>query len=138
MNKKFGIVVLAAMLAVPVAAQAQGLVHGAERGASEGDRAAGPVGGIVGGAVGAATGTVGAILGVDERPRFHEYVVREHRPSYRWDGQLRDGEVLPDQGITYYEVPTEYRVSPQYRYAVVNDRPVIIDPVSRRIVEVLD
>jgi hypothetical protein len=44
----------------------------------------GPLGAIVGGAIGAAAGTVGGILGVDDRPRFREYVVRERRPSYRY------------------------------------------------------
>lgn len=138
MQKKFGIAVVAALLALPAAAQAQGLVNGAERGAEQGDRAAGPIGGIVGGAVGAAAGTVGGILGVDERPRFHEYVVREHVPSYHYDHDLRVGEVLPESGIRYYAVPSEYRVSPNYRYAVLNDHPVLVDPVTRRIVEVLD
>ena len=64
-------------LSLPMAAQAQGLVRGAERGAQDGADAAGPVGAIVGGAVGAATGTVGGILGVDDRPRFRQYVTRE-------------------------------------------------------------
>ena len=69
---------MVAMLALPVAAQAEGTVRGAQEGAAEGGRAAGPIGAIVGGTVGAATGTVGGILGVDTRPRFREYVVREH------------------------------------------------------------
>ena len=74
--------VVLATLALPLAAQAEGTVRGAEEGAAEGGRAAGPLGAIVGGAIGAATGTVGGILGVDDRPRFREYVVRERRPSY--------------------------------------------------------
>src|SRR5881227_790934 len=80
-----------ALLTVPVAAYAQGTVRGAEQGVREGGRAAGPVGAIVGGAVGAATGTVGGILGVEDRPRFREYVYRERRPSYRYEGDIRVG-----------------------------------------------
>lgn len=138
MQKKVGIVVAAALLATPVVAQAQGLVGGAERGAAEGDRAAGPIGGIVGGAVGAAAGTVGGILGVDERPRFREYVVREHHPSFHYDEAVRTGVVLPERGIEYYPVPAEYHLRPTYRYTIINDEPVIVDPVTRRVVEVLD
>ncbi len=138
MQKKFAIAVVTALLALPVAAQAQGLVGGAERGADRGERAAGPIGGIVGGAIGAATGTVGGVLGIDERPRFREYVVREHHPSYHYDEDLRAGAVLPERGVSYYDVPTEYRVRPGYRYTIVNDRPVLVDPVTRRIVEVLE
>src|SRR6476469_6967680 len=82
---------------------AQGTLQGAAEGAREGERAAGPVGGIVGGAIGAATGTVGGILGVDTRPRFREYVVRERVPSYKYSEDVRIGVVLPESGVTYRE-----------------------------------
>jgi hypothetical protein len=126
-----------AIVALPVAAQAQGTIRGAQEGAEEGGRAAGPVGAVVGGALGAAAGTVGGILGVDTRPRFREYVVREHRPSYTYREEIRVGTVLPEAGVTYYEVPAEYRV-PQYRYTVVNGRTVLVEPRTRRIVEIVD
>ena len=86
-------------------ASAQGTVRGAAEGAEAGGRAAGPPGAVVGGAVGAVTGTIGGILGVDDRPRFREYVVREQRPSYRHHEEVRVGTVLPDSGVTYYDVP---------------------------------
>jgi hypothetical protein len=105
--------------------------------AREGSRAGGPIGGVVGGAVGAVTGTIGGILGVDERPRFHEYVVRERRPSYAYRGEFRVGTVLPDEEISYYDVPAEYR-APGYRYTILNGHTVLIDPRTRRIVEILD
>ena len=127
-----------ATLALPLAAQAQGTVRGAEEGATQGGRAAGPVGAIVGGAVGAATGTVNGILGVNDRPRFREYVVRERRPSYTYDRDLRVGVVLPESGVTYYDVPAEYHAPPGYRYTIVNDRPVLIESRSRRIVEIIE
>ena len=130
--------VVLATLALPVAAQAQGTIRGAEEGAAEGGRAAGPLGAIVGGAIGAATGTVGGILGVDDRPRFREYVVRERRPSYRYDNDVRVGVVLPESGVTYYDVPPEYRAPAGYRYTIVNDRPVLIEPRTRRIVEIIE
>lgn len=123
---------------LPCVAYAQGTVRGAEEGAAAGGRAAGPAGAIVGGAVGAATGTVGGILGVEERPRFREYVVREHRPSYRLRDDVRVGVVLPERGVRLYDVPREYHVRPGYRYAIVNEVPVIVEPRSRRIVEVIE
>jgi hypothetical protein len=130
--------VVVATLALPLAAQAQGTVRGAEEGAAAGGAAAGPIGAIVGGTVGAATGTVGAILGVDDRPRFREYVVRERVPSYTYREQVRVGAVLPEAGVTYYDVPAEYHARPGYRYTVVNNRPVFVEPRSRRIVEIVD
>ena len=135
--KKMGIMVAAALLATPLAAQAQGLVGGAERGADTGGAAAGPVGAIVGGAVGAATGTVGGILGVQDRPRFRTYVESEHVRSYDYDEPLRAGAVLPDS-YTYYDVPESYHMRPSYRYTVVNHRPVIVDPATRRVIEVVE
>ena len=128
---------LLATLALPVAAQAQGTVRGAQDGAAAGDRAAGPVGAVVGGAVGAAVGTVGGILGVEDRPRFREYVVHERLPSYRYSDDLRVGVVLPESGVTYYDVPADYHVT-GYRYTYVNDRAVLVDPRTRRVVQIIE
>src|SRR5580692_1599818 len=99
-----GIAALAAAMALPAVAQAQGVPGGVERGSRDGERAAGPVGAVVGGVVGGVAG----ILGVDERPRFHSYVVEQHRPSYHYGEEVRVGAVLPEQGVTYYDVPQEY------------------------------
>ena len=138
MNKNLLKVAALFVATLPYAAHAQGTVRGAEEGAAAGGRAAGPVGAIVGGAVGAATGTVGGILGVEDRPRFREYVVREHRPSFRYSDDIRVGTVLPERGVRFYDVPAEYHVRKGYRYAIVNDRPVIVEPRSRRIVEIIE
>jgi hypothetical protein len=79
------------------------------------------------------------ILGVEAWPRFREYVYREHRPSYRIREEVRVGAVLPQRGVTFYEVPREYLARPgYYSYAVVNDVPVIVEPRSRRIVEIIE
>jgi hypothetical protein len=125
------------LAALPVVAQAQGTIQGAERGARDGDRAAGPIGAIVGGTVGAAVGTVGGILGVEDRPRFREYVVRERHPSYRYDSEFRVGAELPEAGVTYYDVPADYHVT-GYRYTYVNDHAVLVDPRTHRIVQIID
>jgi hypothetical protein len=137
-TKALTLSILLTALALPVGAQAQGTLQGAAEGAHEGGRAAGPVGAIVGGAVGAATGTVEGILGIDDRPRFREDVVREHRPSYHYSRAVRVGTVLSERGVVYYDVPAEYHVRPGYRDTIVNDRPVIVEARTRRIVEVID
>ena len=104
--------------------------------------ATGAVGGaIVGGPAGAAVGaTVGAVAGgiaEDSRPRFRTYVSGQRHPSYRYDREIRVGADLPSSGVTYYEVPREYGVT-KYRYTVVNDRTVLVDPGTHRIIEVID
>ncbi len=116
MNKSLLTITALFIATLPYAAHAQGTIRGAEEGAAAGDRAAGPLGAIVGGTIGAATGTVGGILGVEERPRFREYVIREHRPSFGYEGDVRVGAVLPPRGVTLYAVPREYHVRPGYRY----------------------
>ena len=73
----------------------------------------------------------------DQRPRFRSYAVEQHRPSYRYNEEVRIGAVLPEEGVTYYDVPPEYGVR-DYRYTVVNDRTVLVDPRTHRIVEVVE
>ncbi|MGD0634705.1 MAG: DUF1236 domain-containing protein [Beijerinckiaceae bacterium] len=137
MNIKTTVAAAALFLALPIAAGAQGVVRGADEGAHEGEHAAGPVGAVVGGVVGAVSGGVAGLLGVDQRPRFREYVIREHRDSYSYDHAVAVGAILPDGGVTYYDVPSEFGVR-GYRYAVVNNRTVLVDPSSHRIVDVIE
>src|SRR6476619_3946710 len=61
--------VLAAMLALPVAAQAQGIPGGATHGFHEGNRIAGPVGAVVGTAVGGVIGGVEGVFGINHAHR---------------------------------------------------------------------
>jgi hypothetical protein len=136
-RKVLGAAFLAAAIIAPLSASAQGVTGGVEQGSREGERAAGPVGAIVGGTIGGVVGGVAGILGVDQRPRFRHYVVEEHRPSYRYDSDVRVGAVLPEAGVTYYDIPPEYGVR-DYRYTVVNDRAVLVDPRTHRIVEVVE
>jgi hypothetical protein len=139
MKMTFLAIAATAIAALPLAAHAQsGVMRGADEGAAAGGWVAGPPGAIVGGSVGAAVGAAGAILGVDDWPRFHEYVVRERRPSYWFHDEVHVGVMLPERGVTLYDVPREYHIRPGYRYAVVNDVPVIVEPRSRRIVEIIE
>ncbi|GAC1332318.1 MAG: hypothetical protein NVSMB20_03590 [Bradyrhizobium sp.] len=136
-RRLIAIATVAAAVALPTMTQAQGVPGGIERGSREGERAAGPVGAVVGGVIGGVVGGVNGVLGVDERPRFRSYVVEQRRPSYQYREDVRVGAVLPEQGVTYYEVPAEYGAR-EYRYTVVNGRTVLVEPRSRRIVEVVE
>jgi hypothetical protein len=137
MKRTFLAAMLATTLLIPAAAMGQGVPGGIERGARDGERAAGPVGAIVGGTIGGVVGGVAGVLGVDQRPRFHSYVVERHYPSYTYDGDVRVGADLPGDGMTYYDVPPEYGVR-DYRYTVVNGRTVLVDPRTHRIVEIVE
>ena len=118
-NKILAIAAIAGALGGPIAALAQGVVTtGAARG--------GPV---------VVTDDVG--IAVDQRPAFREYIVRERVPNYTVQDHVIVGGVLPETGVTYYDVPQTYGVTP-YRYTVVNGRTVLVEPRSRRIVQVVE
>jgi len=87
--------------------------------------------------VGAVAGATAGGIADDARPRFHSYVVERRHPSYRYQSDVRVGAELPNSGVTYYEVPREYGTT-QYRYTVVNDRTVLVDPGTHRIVQIVD
>jgi uncharacterized protein DUF1236 len=92
-------------------------------------------------------GTVGVTGGVavddalgiapDQRSAFREYIVREKVPNYSIPDRIVVGGVLPETGVTYYDVPQTFGATP-YRYTVVNGRTVLVEPRSRRIVQVIE
>jgi hypothetical protein len=124
---------LAALAPVGAFAQSNG---GAAAGAATGAVGGAIVGGPIGAAVGGVTGAIVGGLAGEQQPQFRQYVVTQGVPSYRYQEEVRVGAVLPSSGVTYYEVPAQYGVS-NYRYTVVNDTPVLVDPGSHRIVQVV-
>jgi len=119
-NRILAIAAIAGAIAAPVAAQAQSDTVGIVRGSSSvivNDDANG--------------------IAVDQRPAFREYIVRERVPTYTIPERVIVGGVLPEAGITYYDVPQTFGATP-YRYTVVNGRTVLVEPRSRRIVQVVE
>jgi len=124
-----GAVLLAAALAAGACATKTGT--GAAAGAVGGAVVGGPVGAVVGGVGGAIVGG----LSEDNAPRFRAYVVMENHPSFAYMGEIVVGTELPAT-VTYYEVPREYGVT-TYRYTIVNNRTVLVDPRTHRIVQII-
>ena len=94
---------------------------------------------ITTGVAGGGTVVVGEHEGIlaDQRPAFREYIVRERVPNYTISERVIVGGVLPETGVTYYDVPQTYGSTP-YRYTVVNGQTIRVEPRSRRIVQVVD
>jgi hypothetical protein len=115
-NRILAIAAIATAIGAPVAAQAQGTV-----GVVRGDSVVVDSGGIA----------------VEQRPAFRDYVIRERVPTYTIPDRVIVGGVLPEAGITYYDVPQTSGATP-YRYTVVNGQTVLIEPRSRRVVQVID
>jgi Protein of unknown function (DUF1236) len=117
-NKTLAALTLAAAIALPVAAQAQGYTTGAARGP-------------------AVILDDDAGITVEQRPAFREYVIRERIPNYTMPERVIVGGILPETGVTYYDVPQTFGVTP-FRYTVINGETVLVEPRSRRIVQVIE
>ncbi|MBV8923569.1 MAG: DUF1236 domain-containing protein, partial [Bradyrhizobium sp.] len=76
-------------------------------------------------------------IAVEQRPAFREYVIRERIPNYTMPERVIVGGILPETGVTYYDVPQTFGVTP-YRYTVINGETVLVEPRSRRIVQVIE
>lgn len=76
-------------------------------------------------------------IAVEQRPAFREYVIRERVPTYTIPDRVVVGGVLPEAGVTFYDVPQTFGATP-YRYTVVNGETVLVEPRTRRIVEIID
>jgi hypothetical protein len=128
MNKRVAVSLVAASLLASGSAFAQSTtVQGAQEGARAGSDVGGPIGGIVGGTVGAAVGAAVEIPNavITSIPRGERSVVVRERVVV--------GEPLPPS--------VELRVVPnhtEYRYAVVNDQRVIVEPRTRKVIRVID
>jgi Protein of unknown function (DUF1236) len=128
MNERLAISVVAASLLASSAAFAQSTTAaGAANGARTGGEVAGPVGEIVGGTVGAAVGAAVEIPNavIMSIPRDERSVVVRERVVV--------GEPLPPT-VELRTVPSHT----EYRYAVVNDRRVIVEPRTRKVIRIID
>lgn len=74
---------------------------------------------------------------INDEAAFRTYVTAQRMRSYRYSEPVEVGIVLPSRGVVYRQVPAEYGAS-GYRYTIVNDQPVIVEPRTRRVVEVID
>ena len=118
-NRILAIAAIAGTMMVPIAAQAQSDTVGVARGRSV----------IVDEDVDG--------IAIDQRPAFREYILRERVPEYTIPDRVIVGGVLPETGIVTYDVPQTYGITP-YRYTVVNGQTVLVEPRTRRIVQVID
>ena len=129
MNNRFAVSLIAASLLASGAAYAQSTTAtGAASGAAAGGAVGGPVGAAVGGTVGAAVGA-----GLEIPNAVITSITAERAPSVVVRERVIVGEPLPAE-VELRPVP-RYT---EYRYAVVNDRRVIVDPRTRRVIKIID
>lgn len=123
------IVTTLALSLTPAVGMAQeSTVGGAVGGAVIGGVVGGPPGAIIGGAIG---GTVG--MAAEPPAEVRSYVVQRDYPSARIETDVVVGEPLP--------ATVELRTIPrhtQYRFAVVNNKRVIVEPKTRRVIQIIE
>lgn len=129
MTNRLTVSIVAASLLASSAAFAQSTTaQGARDGAAAGGAVAGPVGEAVGGTVGAAVG-----LGLEIPNAVITSIQGANAPSVTVRERIVVGERLPAT-VELRTVPSHT----EYRYAVVNDRRVIVEPRTRKIIRIID
>ena len=129
MKNGFAISLVAASLVASSGAWAQSTTAtGAANGARTGGAIAGPVGEIVGGTVGAAIGAA-----VEIPNAVITTIRRDQEPTVMIQERVVVGEPLPTV-VEVRPVPGY----PDYRYALVNNERVIVDPRTRRVIRIIE
>jgi hypothetical protein len=101
---------------------------GAAAGAATGAVIGGPVGAIVGGVAGATVG-----MAAEPPAEVREYVVRERVPSVAVREEVVVGRPVA-KSVQLRTIPRHR----DYRFAVINNKRVIVDPKSRRIIQIIE
>ncbi|MBY5420897.1 DUF1236 domain-containing protein [Rhizobium leguminosarum] len=105
-------------------------VTGAVGGAATGAIVGGPVGAAVGGIVGGVAGSV-----IDPPPQqVVTYVQQAPAPTERI---VAKEKVVVGQPLPETVVVTPIPDDPKYAYAIVNDQRVIVEPSSRKVIQVI-
>lgn len=112
-------------------AQTSGTVNGAAGGAVTGAIVGGPVGAAVGGVAGAIVGTA-----IDPPPqRVVTYVQEQPAPP---TAVVVHEPVVVGHALPPDVVVTPIPESPEYAYVIVGEQRVIVEPQSRKIVQIID
>ncbi|QPB22747.1 DUF1236 domain-containing protein [Rhizobium sp. 007] len=105
-------------------------VNGAVGGAATGAIVGGPAGAAIGGAAGAVVGTL-----LDPPPKVVTYVREAPPPS---GTVVIKEKVVVGQPLPEAVVVTPVPDDPTYAYAVVNDQRVIVEPSSRKVIQIVN
>jgi uncharacterized protein YcfJ len=109
---------------------ATGSTVGMAGGALAGALIGGPVGAVIGGVAGAAAGGVTGTV-IDPPREVRTYVQEQRLEPVYLEGEVVVGAGIPET-VELRQIP-DY----EYRYVVVNEVPVLVEPNTRRIVYVM-
>ena len=130
MNIKVVGIATGILLASTSAFAQSSMVNGAAGGAATGAIVGGPAGAAVGGVAGAAIGAA-----IDPPPqKVVTYVQQAPAPTTR---VVVKEKVVVGQPLPETVVVTPVPDDPKYAYAIVNDQRVIVEPSSRKVIQVI-
>jgi Protein of unknown function (DUF1236) len=84
---------------------------------------------------GSASSAVGGLT-LEDRSYLRDYNSKRKYPSIKYEDDVSIGRVLPETG-SYYSIEGRESLN-GYKYTIINDKTVIIDPNTRRIIEIID
>ncbi|TAU80503.1 DUF1236 domain-containing protein [Rhizobium leguminosarum] len=130
MNIKVVGIAASILLASTSAFAQSSTVTGAVGGAATGAIVGGPVGAAVGGIVGGVAGSV-----IDPPPQqVVTYVQQAPAPTTR---VVVKEKVVVGQPLPETVVVTPIPDDPKYAYAIVNDQRVVVEPSSRKVIQII-
>jgi hypothetical protein len=80
---------------------------------------------------------VGGILTAEETRRVRTYVAAQRSPSIRVAEPVTVGQPAP-QVARLAPLPSSVGLRNPYRYTVVNDQTVLVDPRTRKIIQIIN
>jgi len=101
---------------------------GAAAGAATGAAVGGPVGAVVGGVAGAAVG-----MAAEPPAEVRTYVMRERVPSVTYHDEIVVGRPVRKE-VQLRTIPKHK----EYRFAVINNKRVIVEPKTRKIIQIIE
>lgn len=78
------------------------------------------------------------VIAPEQRKVIKEYVVKEHVRPYKLQSRVTVGATLPADVQLAPVPPTWGPAFSSYRYVYTGDDVVLVDPTSRRVVEVIE
>lgn len=80
--------------------------------------------------------TTTTTITTEQQSKVRAYVVKEKPASVKVTESVTVGAALPSS-VTLQTLPADVGVT-QYRYAVVNDKTVLVEPSSRKVVQIIE
>lgn len=80
--------------------------------------------------------TTTTTITTEQQSKVRAYVVKEKPASVKVTETVSVGSALPSS-VELRTLPSDVGVT-QYRYAIVNDKTVLVEPSSRKIIQVIE